>query len=155
MATVRAKAKPSFTLDIRASRRSKASPENAAEEEEKKIRAVVGARQRLEVADLDRQAAAEKKQEQILLGQGEAERKRLVLKADGALKQKLEAYVQAQQLWANAFAQRQVPSLVMGGGGAGDTDKSTTNFAHMMQLLVANQMGLDLSMPKGAISRQR
>ena len=29
-----------------------------------------------EVADLDRQAAAEKKQEQILLGQGEAERLR-------------------------------------------------------------------------------
>ena len=43
----------------------------------------------------------------------------------------------------------------MGGGGGGDTDKSTTNFAQMMQLLVANQMGLDLSMPKGAISRQR
>ena len=156
VATARAKAQQAEQEALMAEAEGKANVARAKyEEEEKKIRAVVGARQRLEVADLDRQAAAEKKQEQILLGQGEAERKRLVLKADGALKQKLEAYVQAQQLWANAFAQRQVPSLVMGGGGAGDTDKSTTNFAQMMQLLVANQMGLDLSMPKGAISRQR
>ena len=72
------------------------------------------------------------------------------MRADGALKQKLDAYVRAQQLWAGAFAQRQVPTLVMGGGGAGDTDKSTTDFAQMMQLMVANQMGLDLSVPKGA-----
>ena len=156
MAVAKAKAQQAEQEALMAEAEGKANVARAKyEEEEKKIRAVVGARQRLEVADLDRQAAGEKKQEQILLGQGEAERKRLVLKADGALKQKLEAYVQAQQLWANAFAQRQVPSLVMGGGGAGDTDKSTTNFAQMMQLLVANQMGLDLSMPKGATSRQR
>ena len=115
-----------------------------------KQKAVVEAEQRLEVAELDRQVATEKKQEEILLGQGEAERKRLVLKADGALKQKLTAYVQAQQLWAGAFAQRQVPSLVMGGSRAGDTDKDATGFAQMMQLLVARQMGLDLSIPRGA-----
>ena len=115
-----------------------------------KARAMVQARERMEVAELDRQAAAEKKQEEILIGQGEAKRKRLVLKADGALKQKLEAYVQAQQLWANAYAQRQVPSLIMGGGGKSDTDKASTDFAQMMQLLVARQMGLDLSVSKGA-----
>ena len=156
VATARAKAQQAEQEALMAEAEGKANVARAKyEEEEKKIRAVVAGQQRLQVADLDRQAAAEKKQEQILLGQGEAERKRLVLKADGALKQKLEAYVQAQKLWANAFAQRQVPSLVMGGGGAGDTDKSTTNFAQMMQLLVAKQMGLDLSMPKGAISRQR
>ena len=127
VATARAKAQQAEQEALMAEAEGKANVARAKyEEEEKKIRAVVAGQQRLEVADLDRQAAAEKKQEQILLGQGEAERKRLVLKADGALKQKLEAYVQAQKLWANAFAQRQVPSLVMGGGGAGDTDKSTT-----------------------------
>ena len=113
-------------------------------------RAVVEAQQRVEVAELDRQAAAEKKQEEILLGQGEAERKRLVLQADGALHEKLLAYVQAQQVWANAYATRQVPTLVMGGGGAGDTDLASTDFAQMMQLIVAQQMGLDLSVPQGA-----
>ena len=39
-----------------------------------KREAVVEAEQRLEVAELDRQVAAERKQEEILLGQGEAER---------------------------------------------------------------------------------
>ena len=115
-----------------------------------KSRAMVEAHQRLEVAELDRQAAAEKKQEEILLGQGEAERKRLVLQADGALQEKLQAYVQAQQVWASAYAQRQVPTLVMGGGGTGDTDLASTDFAQMMQLMVAQQMGLDLSVPQGA-----
>ncbi len=120
-----------------------------------KSRAMVEAHQRLEVAELDRQAAAEKKQEEILLGQGEAERKRLVLQADGALQEKLQAYVQAQQVWASAYAQRQVPTLVMGGGGTGDTDLASTDFAQMMQLMVAQQMGLDLSVPQGATRGER
>ena len=115
-----------------------------------KSRALVEAQQRLEVAELDRQSAGAKKQEEILIGQGEAERKRLVLQADGALQEKLRAYVQAQQVWASAYAQRQVPTLVMGGGGAGDTDQASNDFAQMMQLIVAQQMGLDLSVPKGA-----
>jgi len=72
------------------------------------------------------------------------------MQADGALKEKLEAYVQAQHVWANAFAQRQVLALLMGGGGAGEPDKATTEFAQMMQLLVAQQMGLDLSVPRGS-----
>ena len=29
--------------------------------------------------------------------------------------------------------------------------KSTTDFSQMLQLLVANQMGLDLAMPKGSL----
>ena len=115
-----------------------------------KTRAIVEAAQRLEVAKLDREAAREWKQQQILIGQGDAERKRLIMRADGALKQKLDAYVRAQQLWANAYAKRQVPNFVMGGNGAGDTDKATTEFSQMMQLLVAGQMGLDLSIPNGA-----
>ena len=66
------------------------------------------------------------------------------------LKEKLEAYVRAQQAWASAYAQRQVPALVMGGAGAGETDRASTDFAQMMQLLVAQQIGLDLSVPKSA-----
>ncbi len=40
----------------------------------------------------------------------------------------------------------------MGSGGVGATDTATTDFAQMMQLLVANQMGLDLSIPRGPSS---
>lgn len=39
--------------------------------------------------------------------------------------------------------------MVMGGSSDG-TDKATTDFSQMMQLLVAKQMGLDLSVPAGA-----
>ena len=90
VATARAKAQQAEQEALMAEAEGKANVARARyEEEQKKIRAVVGAQQRLEVGQLDRQAAGEKKQEQILLGQGEAERKRLVLRADGALKQKL------------------------------------------------------------------
>ena len=119
------------------------------EEEERKVRAVVQATQRLEVARLEKQAAEETKQREILLGQGDAERKSLVLRADGALAQKLDAMIKINEQWAKAYSTRQVPALVMGAGGVDGTDKSTTEFAQMMQLLVAKEMGLDLSIPSG------
>ena len=132
------------------------------EKEEEKIRAVVEAQkekevaelqaeQELEVAKLQRQAAELQKEREVLLGQGEAERKRLVMKADGALKQKLETYKQVMKFWADAYAKRQVPQLVMGGaGGSSGTDQSTLDFNAAMQLLVAKQLGLDLNVPGGA-----
>ena len=118
------------------------------EEEEIKARAVVQAEMQVEVADLERRAAEQTKQKEILLGQGEAERKRLVLEADGALAQKLAALEKVNAHWAAAYAKRQVPSMVMGSGSDG-TDKAATEFSQMMQLLVAGQMGLDLSVPGG------
>lgn len=119
------------------------------EEEEIKARAVVQAQMQVEVAELERQAAEQTKQKEILLGQGEAERKRLVLEADGALAQKLAALEKINAQWAAAYAKRQVPSMVMGSAGADGTDKAATEFSQMMQLLVAGQMGLDLSVPQG------
>lgn len=119
------------------------------EEEEVKVRVVVQAEMKLEVARLEKSAAEETKEKEILLGQGEAERKRLVLDADGALAQKLATLERINSSWASAYSQRPVPALVMGGGGAGDTDTGSTEFAQMMQLLVANQLGVDLSVPRG------
>ena len=58
-------------------------------------------------------------------------------------------------MWADAYARRQVPTLLMGGGNAGDTDTASTDFAQMMQLLVAKQMGLDLSVPTGPTRGRR
>ncbi|MCH8837133.1 MAG: hypothetical protein IIA60_04935 [Candidatus Marinimicrobia bacterium] len=121
------------------------------EKEQTKIAAVVLAEQGLEVARLERLAAEETRQRDILLGQGEAERKRLVMAADGALAQKLETFEKIQGQWAAAYAQRNVPQLVMGGAGAvGGTDQGTLDFSQAMQLLVAKQLGLDLSIPAGA-----
>lgn len=134
------------------------------EKEQEKIKAVVDAEkvkavaelqaaQRLEVAKLDKQAAKETKQEQILLGQGEAERKRLVLNADGALKQKLEAYVKAQALWADAFSKRNVPSVYTSGGaksGAGNADQQFQQFMMLQNMKNMQDLGLDMTIKKGA-----
>ncbi len=122
--------------------------ETRALEEVQKTKLVVAAEGKREQARLGQEAAEFIKQEQILLGQGEAERKRLVLQADGALAQKLEALKTIQQYWADAYAKRQVPTMVMG-GTPGQTDTASTDFSQMMQLLVASQLGVDLTIPKG------
>ena len=114
-----------------------------------KEEAEVRAAQQVAVAKLDKDAAAFTKQKNILLGEGEAARKKLVLEADGALAQKLATYTQVHNAWATAYATRKVPSLIMGGGGGGagvkaGTDQDTVNFSQAMQLLVAKQLGLDL-----------
>lgn len=134
------------------------------DKEQEKIKAVVDAEkvkavaelqaaQRLEVAKLDKKAAEQKKQENILLGQGEAERKKLVLQADGALKQKLEAYVEAQKLWADAFSKRNVPSVYNAGDGQGGSGSADMQFQQFMQLQNMKNMqdlGLDMTIKKGA-----
>ncbi len=125
------------------------------EKEQSKIAAVVLAEQALEVARLEHLAAEETRQRDILLGQGEAERKRLVMAADGALAQKLETFETIQGQWAEAYAQRNVPQLVMGGGADGGTDRATLDFSQAMQLLVAKQLGLDLSIPAGGGAAQQ
>lgn len=130
------------------------------EKEQDKIRAIVEAEQKRDVAALEKQAAEYTKQKEILLGQGEAERKKLVLNADGALAQKLQTYEAVMSRWADAYENRKVPAnyLIMGGGGNGSggysnvvsPDYATQDFTQAMQLLVAGQLGLDLTVPQGA-----
>jgi hypothetical protein len=136
--------------------------------EEEKIKAVVDAEkvkavaelqamQRLEVAKLDRKAATETKQKEILLGQGEAERKKLVLQADGALKQKLSAYVDTQKLWADAFSKRNVPSVYTAGGAGGTGGNADQQFQQFMQLQNMKNMqdlGLDMTIKEGAKTKK-
>ncbi|MCK4577776.1 MAG: hypothetical protein KAU50_03230 [Candidatus Marinimicrobia bacterium] len=120
------------------------------DKEQAKVAAVVKGEQELEVARLAKQAAEETRQRDIFLGQGEAERKRLVMEADGALAQKLTTYETVMGVWAEAYSQRKVPQLMMGGsGGGGNPDQSTIDFSQAMQLLVAKQLGLDLTVPEG------
>ena len=103
--------------------------------------AVLGAESRKKVASEDALAAAEEKRANILRGEGEAARKKLVMAADGALQQKLAAYVETQKVWADAFAKRNVPTTVFGASGAsGDSDASA--FMQMMTLQAAKQLSV-------------
>ncbi|MDP3954187.1 MAG: SPFH domain-containing protein [bacterium] len=119
-----------------------------------KAQAVTEAEQELAVAKLQREAAEQTKQKEILLGQGEAERKRLVMNADGQLTQKLEVYYKVQERWATAFEKHQgplVPSVVMGGGqdSSRNASNTTSDLVNLLTIKTAKDLSLDLSVPKG------
>ncbi len=137
------------------------------EEEQVKMRAVVVAQRDKEVkiiegeklkefAALERDAAKLQKEKNILDGQGLAEKRRLVLAADGALKQKLSTYEVVNRDWADAFARRKVPAYYMSGqsgegnSGNGNLNMETKQFQQMINILTAQSLGLDLSIKSGA-----
>jgi len=135
------------------------------EKEMEKVKAVVQAQQEKEVAELhaekqkrvaelDADAATFEKAANIARGEGEAQRKRAVLAADGALDQKLTAWVNAQKYWADAYSTRKVPQMYLAGSGGKSPDQSTLNMNTMMSVWLANQIGLDLTMKKGAKATQ-
>jgi len=106
------------------------------------------AAKKLEVAKLEKKAAEQEKQRDILLGQGKAEKKRLIMQADGALKQKLEAVVAIHKNYADAYSTRKVPNVYMAGGGESGTqnpDDEFQRFMNMMNISVAKQLQLDMS----------
>ncbi len=122
-----------------------------AEQEAVKAVAVTQAERDRDVAKLKQEAAGYTKQEQILLGEGEAERKRLVMNADGALAQKLDAYVKINQMYAQAIGEHQgswVPSVVMGGNGT-NASAGAQQLMEMFSLKAARDLALDMSLPNG------
>ena len=79
----------------------------------------------------------------------EAYRKRKILEADNALAQKLDAEIEIQKIWAEAFARRAVPQYVFGGGtGGGDaaptgSDQEVKNFMQILTLDAARRLSYD------------
>lgn len=124
------------------------------EQETIKAKEVTLAQQKLEVATLAAKEAEQFKREQILRGEGEAERKRLVMAADGALDPKLEAFKTVNKYWADAFGSstgQLVPSIVMG-NQAGGNSSSVNNAQLFMDLIgmkAARDLSLDVTIPKG------
>lgn len=97
------------------------------DQEKINARIIAEAEQRVTTAKLDRDAAALKKQQSILEGEGQAEKNRLIMNADGALQQKLAAWVDVQKAYANAiqhYGGNWVPTVVT--GGAAGTNAATS-----------------------------
>lgn len=97
-------------------------------------------------AEIDVQTAAEEKQAMTLRADGQAYAKKAVIEADGALQQKLDAYVATNKVWADAYANRKVPSFVMGGANGEGTPGSDTDaaaFQQMLNALIAKDLVLD------------
>ena len=113
--------------------------------------AVIAGNKRQGVATLDRDAAKLKKEELILLGEGESERKRLVLAADGALEQKLKAVVQMNQDAMIALAKRPVPQNYFAGGGtngstgASGYDEEMVRVLKLMNMQLVKGLNLDMT----------
>lgn len=112
--------------------------------------AETNASQRLAVAKLDKEAAEQTKQKEILLGEGEAKRRQLVMQADGALAVKIDAFKAVNANYAAALANYKgalTPAIVMGGNG----QNGTSSVADLMDLLkakTARDLALDLNLPK-------
>lgn len=120
--------------------------ETAAKRE--KVVAETQAEQRKNVAEFDLASAKLKKDTEIALGEGESQRKRLIMEADGALEKKLDAWLSSQKVWAEAFAKRQVPAVVMGSGSGQDSQASA--FMDMLTIKAAKDLALDMSLPTKA-----
>lgn len=114
--------------------------------------AVIAGKQRKEVAALDKDAAGLKKQELILLGEGQAKQKKLVLEADGALEQKLATYKEVNKYYADAIQGYQgnwVPTTVMGGNSKGSTNGATA-LIDLLTVKTAKDLSLDMNVKQGA-----
>ena len=81
--------------------------------------------------------------------------KKALIEADGALAQKLEAYVKVQQSWADAASRAPVPSIMMAGGsgGAGGDQAGArhggfNDFLSIIAAKEAKSLALDMTVKK-------
>jgi hypothetical protein len=96
---------------------------------------------------LEKAAAAETKQANILEGEGLAEKKRLILQADGALQQKLDAYVDVNRYYADAIKGYQgnwVSTVNMGGSKDGGSMNGAQALIEMFAAKTAKELALDM-----------
>lgn len=119
------------------------------EQEAIRATAVTLAQQNLDVQKLKTQEAEQYRIEQIRRGEGDSERRRLVMSADGALEQRGQMWLQAQTIWAEAFAKHSgpmVPSIVFGAAGGQVTAGNTMqNFVELMTVKAARDLGVDMT----------
>jgi hypothetical protein len=128
------------------------------EQETVKAKEVTLAEQKLAVAVLAAKEAEQYKREQILRGEGDAERRKLVLAADGALDQKLQAYKEVQAIWAQNFGQFKgalVPGVVLGGSGGANAVGTAQGLVELLTAKTAKALALDLSNVQGATNKGR
>jgi regulator of protease activity HflC (stomatin/prohibitin superfamily) len=78
----------------------------------------------------------------------EAYAKQAILEADGALAQKLTAWVEAQKVWADAASKINVPATVIGGSdGQGSALNTVDSFMQMMMVKTARDLQVDPTVP--------
>ncbi len=128
-----------------------------AEWDEKTVQAksIAQAQAAVTIADARVKEAEAFKKSEILRGEGEAARKRLVMEADGQLDKKLEALVKINSMYATAIEKAAPgawsPAVVM--GGTGTNGNGGTNAASLVELMTARtakELGVDMGVVRGA-----
>jgi hypothetical protein len=112
-----------------------------------KAQKITEAQQFLEVATLEAKQAEQYKNKQILEGQGNAEKKRLEMQANGALDQKLEAYVSIQKAYATAIGTYKgawVPQIVTGGTGS-QAGSGAQQMIDLLSIKAAKDLGINMT----------
>ncbi len=108
-----------------------------------KAEAILQGEKRKVVAKLNMESAKMDKQANILRGEGEATRKRLVMQADGALSKRLKAYVTVNAGWAKAIATAKsgalVPQTIIGSNGGGS---SANDLVQMLMVKTAKELNV-------------
>ncbi len=108
-----------------------------------KAKMVTEAEQAKDVARLARDAAEFTKQKEILLGEGEAARKKLAMSANGALEQRLAAIVEINTAWAASYAkQRPTPDVVVGESASSGPASRMNDLVSLMTMAAAREVGL-------------
>ncbi len=100
----------------------------------------------LEVQRLATEKARLYKVEQTLIGQGDGARKKAVMQADGALKQKLATYERVQAKYAEALGQhRLVPDVQFGAQTGSGNGSSAMSLIEMLMVKTAQDLSVDIS----------
>lgn len=148
--TAMAKAKEAEQRALTAEKEGEARAAEAKWEQEViAAKEVTQAEMRRKVAEEDVKTADLQKRKAILEGEGEAAKKRLVMQADGALTQKLQAWKEVQGYWADALANYKgniVPLYQT--GGSGNSGNGAMNFMEIMGMKAARDLNLDMSVQK-------
>lgn len=123
-----------------------AKTERVVKAEADKAEAILQAQKKKEVAQLDLDAASMEKKAQILRGEGEAAKRRLIMQADGALSIKLEALKEIHSNYAvalgNASPGALVPQTVIGGGEG--KNSSVIDLINLLLAKTAKDISVDL-----------
>jgi len=118
------------------------------EQETIKAKAVTEAEQQLAVQKLATEKAAQYKQEQILLGEGEAERKRLAMSANGNMEAKLQVYENVMKIaWQSigSYTGNWVPLYQSGNTG---NNNGAFNMMEILSTKMLRDLNLDLNTKK-------
>jgi hypothetical protein len=118
-----------------------------------KLEALVVAERKVDVAaQAKREAeqiklrAKEIKEANILEGEGLAQKKRLIMQADGALEQKLDAYKHVMTVaFAEIGKQKWVPEITFGGGALGSENNAAMTLIQLLTTNAAKDLALDLA----------